>query len=44
MAQDIHIHSFPNGMTLLAERMEHVRSAAVNFIASPSQNALFRML
>jgi predicted Zn-dependent peptidase len=25
-------HSFANGMTLLAERMEHVRSAALNFL------------
>jgi predicted Zn-dependent peptidase len=30
--QTINIHTFPNGMTLLAERMEHVRSAAVNFL------------
>jgi predicted Zn-dependent peptidase len=30
--QAIHIHTFPNGLTLLAERMEHVRSAAVNFL------------
>ena len=32
MPQEIHIHTFPNGLTLLAERMEHVRSAAVNFL------------
>lgn len=32
MPQAIHIHTFPNGLTLLAERMEHVRSAAVNFL------------
>ena len=32
MPQDIQIHSFPNGMTLLAERMPHVRSAAFNFM------------
>ncbi|MFL5329975.1 MAG: M16 family metallopeptidase [Gemmataceae bacterium] len=32
MAADIYQHSFPNGLTLLAERMEHVRSAAVNFL------------
>jgi predicted Zn-dependent peptidase len=25
-------HTLPNGMTLLAERMEHVRSAALNFL------------
>jgi predicted Zn-dependent peptidase len=25
-------HTFPNGLTLLAERMEHVRSAALNFL------------
>jgi predicted Zn-dependent peptidase len=30
--QDIHQHTFPNGLTLLAERMEHVRSAALNFL------------
>jgi predicted Zn-dependent peptidase len=30
--QNINIHTFPNGLTLLAERMEHVRSAAVNFL------------
>jgi predicted Zn-dependent peptidase len=30
--QSINIHTFPNGLTLLAERMEHVRSAAVNFL------------
>lgn len=32
MPQVINIHTFPNGLTLLAERMEHVRSAAVNFL------------
>ena len=26
--QDVYQHTFPNGLTLLAERMEHVRSAA----------------
>jgi predicted Zn-dependent peptidase len=30
--QAVYIHTFPNGLTLLAERMEHVRSAAVNFL------------
>jgi predicted Zn-dependent peptidase len=30
--QVINIHTFPNGLTLLAEGMEHVRSAAVNFL------------
>jgi predicted Zn-dependent peptidase len=30
--QQIWQHTFPNGLTLLAERMEHVRSAAVNFL------------
>src|SRR5262249_36322748 len=25
-------HTFPSGLTLLAERMEHVRSAALNFL------------
>ena len=28
----IYQHTFPNGLTLLAERMEHVRSAALNFL------------
>lgn len=32
MSQDIHSHTLPNGLTLLAERMDHVRSAAVNFL------------
>ncbi len=32
MPQAIHIHTFANGLTLLVERMEHVRSAAVNFL------------
>src|SRR5215831_13068135 len=32
MGQEIHHHTFPNGLTLLAERMEHVRSAALNFL------------
>ncbi|MCI0463750.1 MAG: insulinase family protein [Gemmataceae bacterium] len=32
MAQDVHLHTFDNGLTLLAERMEHVRSAALNFL------------
>jgi predicted Zn-dependent peptidase len=30
--QSIHVHTLANGLTLLAERMEHVRSAAVNFL------------
>jgi predicted Zn-dependent peptidase len=30
--QDVYQHTFPNGLTLLAERMEHVRSAALNFL------------
>jgi predicted Zn-dependent peptidase len=30
--QDVYQHSFPNGLTLLAERMNHVRSAALNFL------------
>src|SRR4051794_25136402 len=29
---EIFQHTFPNGLTLLAERMEHVRSAALNFL------------
>jgi predicted Zn-dependent peptidase len=30
--QDVFQHTFANGLTLLAERMEHVRSAALNFL------------
>ncbi len=30
--QEIYHHTFPNGLTLLAERMAHVRSAALNFL------------
>jgi predicted Zn-dependent peptidase len=29
---EVHEHTFSNGLTLLAERMEHVRSAALNFL------------
>jgi predicted Zn-dependent peptidase len=29
---EIHQHTLPNGLTLLAERMEHVGSAALNFL------------
>src|SRR5438067_7143840 len=32
VAQEVYHHTFANGLTLLAERMEHVRSAAVNFL------------
>lgn len=32
MPQAVHHHTFPNGLTLLAERMEHVQSAAFNFL------------
>ncbi len=32
MPQEIHTHTLPNGLTLLAERMPHVRSAAFNFM------------
>jgi predicted Zn-dependent peptidase len=32
VAQEVHQHTFANGLTLLAERMEHVRSAALNFL------------
>lgn len=32
MAQGTHHHTFPNGLTLLLERMEHVRSAALYFL------------
>jgi predicted Zn-dependent peptidase len=30
--QQVYQHTFPNGLTLLLERMDHVRSAAVNFL------------
>jgi predicted Zn-dependent peptidase len=30
--QQVYDHTFPNGLTLLAERMEHVRSAALSFL------------
>jgi predicted Zn-dependent peptidase len=30
--QPVYHHTYSNGLTLLAERMEHVRSAAVNFL------------
>ncbi len=32
MSQDVYHHTFANGLTLLAERMEHVRSAAFSFL------------
>jgi predicted Zn-dependent peptidase len=32
MSQEIYHHTFPNGLTLLAERMAHVRSAALSFL------------
>jgi predicted Zn-dependent peptidase len=32
VAQDVYQHTFDNGLTLLAERMGHVRSAALNFL------------
>ncbi|HEY7155839.1 MAG TPA: pitrilysin family protein [Gemmataceae bacterium] len=32
MQPQVYQHTFPNGLTLLAERMEHVRSAALNFL------------
>jgi predicted Zn-dependent peptidase len=32
VAQQVYQHTFPNGLTLLLERMDHVRSAAVNFL------------
>jgi predicted Zn-dependent peptidase len=32
MGQHIYHHTFANGLTLLAERMEHVRTAALNFL------------
>jgi predicted Zn-dependent peptidase len=30
--QEVHQHTFANGLSLLAERMEHVRSVAINFL------------
>jgi predicted Zn-dependent peptidase len=32
VGQQIYHHTFPNGLTLLAERMKHVRTAALNFL------------
>jgi predicted Zn-dependent peptidase len=32
VTQEVFHHTFPNGFTLLAERMEHVRSAALNIL------------
>jgi predicted Zn-dependent peptidase len=32
VAQEVYQHTLKNGLTLLAERMEHVRSAALNFL------------
>jgi predicted Zn-dependent peptidase len=32
MQQEVYQHTFSNGLTLLAERMDHVRSAALNFL------------
>ncbi len=32
MPQEVYQHTFANGLTLLAERMEHVRSAALNLL------------
>jgi predicted Zn-dependent peptidase len=32
VAQEVYQHTFDNGLTLLAECMEHVRSAALNFL------------
>ena len=32
MPQTVFHHTFPNGLTLLAERMDHVRSAALSFL------------
>ncbi len=32
MPQDIYTHQLPNGMTLLADRMSHVRSVAFSFL------------
>jgi predicted Zn-dependent peptidase len=32
VTQEVFLHTYANGLTLLAERMGHVRSAAVNFL------------
>ncbi|MGL4553441.1 MAG: M16 family metallopeptidase [Gemmataceae bacterium] len=32
MPETVNQYTFPNGLTLLSERMDHVRSAAVNFL------------
>jgi predicted Zn-dependent peptidase len=32
VGQQVYQHTFPNGLVLLAERMDHVRSAAINFL------------
>ncbi|MBN9122875.1 MAG: insulinase family protein [Planctomycetes bacterium] len=32
MGQQVYQHTLPNGLVLLAERMDHVRSAAINFL------------
>ena len=32
MGQTVYQHTLPNGLVLLAEQMEHVRSAAFNFL------------
>ena len=32
MGQQVYQYTLPNGLVLLAERMEHVRSAAINFL------------
>jgi predicted Zn-dependent peptidase len=32
VGQEVNQHTFTNGLTLLSERMEHVRSAALNFL------------
>src|SRR4051812_48058676 len=32
VAQEVYQHTFPNGLTLLGERMDDVRSAALNFL------------
>ena len=32
MPQEVYQHTYANGLTLLAERLEHVRSAAMYFL------------
>jgi hypothetical protein len=40
MPQEIYTHTFPNGLTLLAERMPFVRSAAFNIMVPPVRRTI----